>query len=153
MSRSLTPLRCLVGLVLAHAVASCSAGGSTGSATLEPGQSNPGNPPGNTPVAPGGGSPADPGFLLGDGEQAVDINGNPVNIGSEIACDGVDENQNGVIDDVDKGKDGLCDCLRIGFLGALASDAGNATGAFETWLEERSDVPVTHIGARDALTA
>jgi hypothetical protein len=98
--------------------------------------------------------PGDPdqGFLIGDGTPAVDSNGNPVNIGSEVACDGLDDNQNGIIDDVDKGKDGLCDCLRIGFLGNFASDAGNRTGAFESWLEERSDVPVTHIGARDMLT-
>lgn len=151
MSRSLTPLRCVMGLVLAYGAASCSAGGSTDAATLGPGES--GGPPGNAPVAPGGGSSSpDPGFLLGDGEQAVDVNGNPVNIGTEVACDGIDDNQNGIIDDVDKGKDGLCDCLRIGFLGALASDAGNATGAFEAWLEERSDVAVTHIGARDTLT-
>src|SRR5687768_1442944 len=49
----------------------------------------------------------DPGFLLDDDSQAVDANGNPVNIGTEVACDGVDENNNGVVDDVDKGKDGL----------------------------------------------
>jgi hypothetical protein len=75
-----------------------------------------------------------------------------LNIGTEVACDGVDENGNGVVDDVDKGKDGLCDCLRIAFLGDFASDAGNRTGAFEAWLEERSDVPVAHIGAADTLT-
>jgi hypothetical protein len=93
----------------------------------------------------------EPGFLIGDG-PIIGSNGNPIDIGSELACDGVDENANGIVDDVDKGRDGLCDCLRIGFLGALASDAGNRTGAFEAWLEERSDVPVTHIGARDVLT-
>ncbi len=104
-------------------------------------------------VLPGGSTdPNNPGIIIDDDGQAVDANGNPINIGSEVACDGADENGNGIVDDVDRGRDGLCDCLRIGFLGALASDAGNMTGAFESWLEERSDVPVTHIGARDTLT-
>jgi hypothetical protein len=150
------PLYCVLGLglglLLAQAGAGCSAGGAGGNEVgVQPG-AGPGT------IAPGGGNAdgslggQDPGFLIGDGTQAVDPNGNPLNIGSEVACDGVDENQNGVVDDVDKGRDGLCDCLRIGFLGDFASDAGNRTGAFEAWLEERSDVPVTHIGAGDTLT-
>jgi hypothetical protein len=69
-------------------------------------------------------APRQPDLLIGDGDSAIDPNGRPLNIGSELACDGIDENQNGVTDDVDKGKDGLCDCLRIGFLGALASSNG-----------------------------
>lgn len=32
-------------------------------------------------------------------------------------CDGVDNDQNGIIDDLDANGDGLCDCLRIGVLG------------------------------------
>ena len=128
------------------ASAGCSAGGADQPSSVSTGG------PGALP--PGGGSPSsDPAFLLDDDTQAVDANGNPLNIGSEVACDGLDENNNGIVDDVDQGKDGLCDCLRIGFLGALASDAGNATGAFESWLEERSDIPVAHIAARDPLTA
>ncbi len=89
--------------------------------------------------------------LIGPG-LAVEPGGVPANIGSETSCDGLDENNNGVIDDVDVGRDGLCDCLRIGFLGELASDAGNQTGAFEAWLEARSDIPVTHIGSDQPLT-
>ncbi len=149
MSRIANPLRFLLALALAPAGFRCSAGGSQGSVGVE----GPAGP-GTVPPATSGGTPAagDPGFLIGDGSSAVDSNGNPLNIGSEVACDGLDENQNEIIDDVDKGKDGLCDCLRIGFLGAFASDAGNRTGAFESWLEERSDIPVTHIGARDTLT-
>lgn len=139
-----------VGLALLAPALQCSAGGGAapGAGVDLEGADGPGH------IEPGGSTPsgADP-FLLGDDGQAVDANGNPLNIGSELACDGIDENQNGIIDDVDRGRDGLCDCLRIGFLGALASDAGNQTGAFEAWLEERSDVPVTHIGARETLTA
>jgi hypothetical protein len=154
MSRSKTSLRLLSWLLFAAAGAHCSAGGAPGSAGVVgdgSGNGAPVLPPGNS-VPPAEGA-NDPAFLIGDPGDAIDSNGNPINIGSEAACDGVDENQNGIVDDVDKGKDGLCDCLHIGFLGALASDAGNKTGAFETWLEERSDIPVTHIAARDPLTA
>jgi hypothetical protein len=141
-----------LGLFFFQAGSGCSAGGAAGN---DVGVS----PPGSGPTAPGPGgadgalgSP-DPGFLIGDGNEAADPNLPPPNIGTEVACDGFDENDNGVVDDVDKGKDGLCDCLRIGFLGDFASDAGNRTGAFEAWLEERSDVPVTHINAGDTLSA
>jgi hypothetical protein len=139
------------GLALAviGSLQSCSAGGSSPGSV---GVTN--DRPGQSPILPGGpsgGTPSDP-FQLEDESQLVDANGKPINVGSETLCDGVDENQNGITDDVDKGRDGLCDCLHIGFLGALASDAGNNTGAFETWLEARSDVPVAHIGAREVIT-
>lgn len=84
---------------------------------------------------------------------AVGASGLPANLGTEQLCDGMDDNANGIIDDVDVGKDGLCDCLNIGFLGAFASDAGTATGAFETWLEERSNIPVVTIGPQAPVTA
>lgn len=131
--------------------AGCSAGGAGSGTGVQP------RGEGEGPVLPSAGSPGAPGLpsqgiLIGDGSDAVDSNGNPINIGTELSCDGLDENQNGIIDDVDKGQDGLCDCLRIGFLGDFVSDAGNRTGAFEAWLEDRSDVPVTHIGARETLT-
>jgi hypothetical protein len=145
-------LAAALGGVLLQATAGCSAGGGAGSGSVGSESAAGGSP---TLPRPGNGTPSGTtqGVLIGDGSEAVDSNGNPVNIGSEVACDGIDENDNGVIDDVDKGRDGLCDCLRIGFLGDFASDAGNRTGAFESWLEERSDVPVTHIGAGDTLTA
>jgi hypothetical protein len=156
--RRLVSLRLALGLAsacaLVRASAGCSAGGSHGSEvdvqTPGPGVIGPTAGPGSNNGATGANNP---GFIVGDGSQAVDANGTPLDIGTEVACDGIDDNGNGIIDDVDKGKDGLCDCLRIGFLGDFASDAGNRTGAFETWLEDRSDVPVTHIGARDTLSA
>jgi hypothetical protein len=133
----------LAGFILLACSIDCSAGGGEGAGV---GNDGPGT------VLPGG-SGDDPGVIFNDDGQAVDSNGNPINIGSEAACDGVDDNNNGIIDDVDRGRDGLCDCLRIGFLGSLASDAGTMTGAFQAWLEERSDVPVKLIGARETLTA
>lgn len=151
MSRVGSARHFALGLVLLAPSLQCSAGGGS-----SPGSgADVGSGAGAGALPGGNGAPLGPnsGIFIGDDGPAIDSNGNPLNIGTEQLCDGVDENQNGVIDDVDRGRDGLCDCLRIGFLGALASDAGNQTGAFESWLEERSDVPVTHIGARDALSS
>jgi len=89
---------------------------------------------------------------LTDGTVDAPSDGSAVNLGTETICDGKDDNQNGIIDDVDKGQDGLCDCLNIGFLGDIASDAGSNTTAFQTWLESRSSVPVTRLDARAELT-
>jgi hypothetical protein len=75
------------------------------------------------------------------------------NLGTETLCDGMDDNGNGIIDDVDVGKDGLCDCIHIGFFGDVASDAGTATQSFEAWLTSRSgQIPIKHLAATDTLT-
>jgi hypothetical protein len=151
MRRSSVVAASLLAFSVFAALQSCSAGGGdkgeTGVTSALPGE-GPKLP--STP-SKGGGSGPDNSFMIDD-QSLVDANGKPRNVGTEMACDGVDENMNGVVDDVDKGKDGLCDCLHIGFLGALASDNGNSTGAFQAWLEAHSDVPVKHIGARDKLT-
>ncbi|HEX6275749.1 MAG TPA: hypothetical protein VFZ53_22060 [Polyangiaceae bacterium] len=57
--------------------------------------------------------------------------------GTAELCDGVDNDANGVIDDVDAGGDGVCDCLNIGTLGHIGpwSSGGNI---FATWLNART---------------
>ncbi len=56
--------------------------------------------------------------------------------GNEDTCDGVDNDGNGIIDDVDVGKDGVCDCLRIGTLGEPGEwGDGNI---FAAWLDARA---------------
>src|SRR5690606_20103399 len=77
-------------------------------------------------------------ILVVEGTTETDAEDRPVNLGSETECDGLDENNNGVIDDVDVGKDGLCDCINMGFFGQISSDAGSDNAAFEAWLVERS---------------
>jgi len=65
----------------------------------------------------------DTGVVLGDGTPEV--------------CDGIDNDSNGVVDDVDVGHDGVCDCLSIATIGHIGpwSDGGDI---FATWLNERS---------------
>lgn len=65
------------------------------------------------------------------------------NLSPEV-CDGVDNDGNGIIDDVDVGHDGVCDCLRIATLGATGTAGG--TGVFETWLDTRSDLGADDLG-------
>ncbi len=71
----------------------------------------------------------------------------PVAIGHEV-CNGVDDDGNGIVDDLDANGDGLCDCLRIGVLG-YPGQAGSGD-VIRGWLHGRA-VP-TAILAGAALT-
>jgi hypothetical protein len=53
---------------------------------------------------------------------------------SEVSCDLIDNDCDGLVDNIDLGGDGICDCLNIGILG----DSGFAPNAnFEAWLEDQ----------------
>ncbi|WP_437965576.1 hypothetical protein WMF04_38975 [Sorangium sp. So ce260] len=56
--------------------------------------------------------------------------------GNEDSCDGMDNDGNGIIDDVDAGGDGVCDCLRIATLGRPGR--WGEGDVFESWLNQRS---------------
>jgi len=62
-------------------------------------------------------------------------------------CDGIDNDGNGFVDDVDVGNDGVCDCLRIATLGE-AGQWGEGD-VFATWLEERSDDGAHPLGSQE----
>lgn len=52
----------------------------------------------------------------------------------ERSCDGLDDDCNGFIDDIDEGGDGICDCLSIAIVGTPGSLANSQ---FEQWLIDR----------------
>jgi hypothetical protein len=73
-------------------------------------------------------------------------------VGTEaLPCNGVDDNDNGIIDDIDVGKDGVCDCLSIAVFGNSGKEADNSS--FATWLKARGSREPVYIDAEAALTA
>jgi hypothetical protein len=71
--------------------------------------------------------------------------------GTPELCDGVDNDSNGIIDDVDAGNDGVCDCLNIATVGHIGpwSNGGNV---FASWLNARSPLGAVEL-ADQVLTA
>lgn len=72
--------------------------------------------------------------------------GGPATVGSTAeVCDGVDNDNNGIIDDVDAQQDGVCDCLNIATIGEIGpwSNGGNV---FKSWLNSRSPTPAKELG-------
>jgi len=106
-----------------------SASSSTGGASSSTG--------GTTPiVVMGGSSSGATGGTIAVDPQAGAGGQTPGN-GTPEVCDGVDNDQNGIVDDVDLGHDGVCDCLNIGTIGQIGpwSTGGNI---FAEWLDARS---------------
>lgn len=61
-------------------------------------------------------------------------------------CDGMDNDRNGRIDDVDIESDGVCDCLRIASIGAGGVWGGQSV--FRSWPNNRAQNPVIALGDR-----
>lgn len=56
--------------------------------------------------------------------DSIDAGGgapNPVGNGKPEICDGKDNNADGLVDNVDAGNDGVCDCLKVATLGERAA--------------------------------
>ncbi len=71
--------------------------------------------------------------------------------GNEALCNGIDDDGNGIVDDVDKGKDGICDCLKIATLG-VAGPWGQGD-VFASWLTARSDFGATDLAGQTLTSA
>lgn len=97
----------------------------------------------------GGGDAADSGLgASGDSNVlAVDAFRPDTNVDAALGpevCDGIDNDRNGIVDDVDRGGDGVCDCLRIATLGV--SGTAGTSGVFASWLDARSDFGADDLG-------
>lgn len=99
----------------------------------------------------GGGNQAGGGSASGGGGSGATGGGTGGGSGPmpEI-CDGIDNDLNGIIDDVDVGMDGVCDCLKIATLG-YAGQWGSGS-VFSQWLDGKSQQGVTSL-ADQTLTA
>jgi hypothetical protein len=146
-----SPLPSLITLV-ALASVSCS---SDSTEEDDPFGSSGGQQGGSQGGGAGGNAGGDTGFILAPNGGGVSPGASGQQVfGTETTCDDIDNDGNGIIDDVDVGKDGLCDCIHIGFFGEIASDAGDATGSFEAWLVARSgQIPIQHLDATEKLTS
>jgi hypothetical protein len=66
----------------------------------------------------------------------------------EMTCNGIDDDCNGYVDDIDEAGDGICDCLAVGVLG---SPGPLASSSFQAWLEGRG-TSVVRFGTDAATT-
>jgi len=80
-----------------------------------------------------------------DSDSDGDVDSETTTNGPETVCNGIDDDGNGIIDDVDLGGDGICDCLNIATVGIPGTwGEGNVFG---DWLAERSSTEVVNLGS------
>lgn len=153
--------RCISGvcvLVVGLSAAACSGSGGADAAagddlggtgteeTASGGNSSGGNDSGDGP-----GTDADTGGRSGGGLDVPDLLGGAPGAGASTGdgtpevCDGLDNDGDGNIDNVDASGDGICDCLNIGTIGKIGpwSSGGDV---FRSWLDSRSPKSAIELG-------
>ncbi|HEY3452005.1 MAG TPA: hypothetical protein VGK67_36940 [Myxococcales bacterium] len=124
--------------VLAFSSCDCGGPGGDGRTDAAGGSSGDGSIPGGG--GDGGNGGASDGGVKRDGGGGSNVE----------VCDGIDNDFNGIIDDVDVGKDGICDCLKIATLG-FPGQWGNGD-VFNSWLNGKSLDGAVSLGSK-VLTA
>ncbi|MFZ5892714.1 MAG: hypothetical protein ACOY0T_16765 [Myxococcota bacterium] len=131
-------------LILALAAGTFGCSSDSGGVTIGNGSNGGSNGSGSNGGATGGSVSTNGGASNGSGGSSIAFGGSTGNVGTGGAsngmpevCDGTDNDANGIIDDVDVGNDGVCDCLNIATLGQIGpwSNGGNV---FASWLDARS---------------
>jgi len=136
-------LACILALVAANSCATEASNG-VGSSTS-----------GGTSSSGGtGGTTASNESTLGSSPGLTNQNSTVISLGppnttlapgcTKEVCDGLDNDCDGIVDNVDVNHDGVCDCLRLATLGKPgASGVGNV---FKAWLAARSNAGADNLG-------
>jgi hypothetical protein len=111
-----------------------------------------GNASGGMTANTGGTSPGGATGSGGSGQGgAVIMAGAGGGTSSPEVCDGIDNDMNGIVDDVDVGGDGICDCLRIATIGDFGAH-GMGT-LFSAWLDNRGAQAATELGDQELTSS
>jgi hypothetical protein len=100
---------------------------STGPGTTEPGTTDSST---SEPGTTGTTGTSDSDSTTSDGSSSSTTE--PGCIPADEVCNDLDDDCNGVVDDVDVGGDGICDCLDIAIFG---NEGANPSAEFQSWLE------------------
>jgi hypothetical protein len=125
--------------------ADAASGGSNSAGSSANGLGGTGEAAGTGNATGSGGSPAAGGSPGTGGEVQLHIDGGA--FGAETQCDGVDNDGNGIIDDVDVARDGVCDCLNIATIGR--SGPSGQANLFGAWLNSRSSTGAVSLGDQE----
>lgn len=96
------------------------------------------------------GSPHDNGLFSGSTEAGASSSSSGGD-GTPELCDGIDNDGNGIVDDLDVGNDGVCDCLRIATLGTKGP--WGEGDVFAKWLNGKSTAGVIDLAAQTLTPA